>query len=123
MIFVQRIALRFFSRRRKVKIVLYLMSSDDIYCFDIGHKAVSSEMPLPRMEIFGLEGASHKSQSEEHLVIEYKDHKNLNIGDLFYAIPYHICPTVAKYNKSYAVINGEIQSLWDIQARDYQLSI
>ena len=49
--------------------------------------------------------------------------KNLNIGDLFYAIPYHICPTVAKYNKSYVVINGEIQSSWDIQARDYQLSI
>ena len=53
----------------------------------------------------------------------WKNHKNLNIGDLFYAIPYHICPTVAKYNKSYVVINGEIQSLWDIQARDYQLSI
>ena len=95
----------------------------NIYCFDLGHKAVSSEMPLPRMEIFGLEEALHKSQSEEHLIVEYKRHKNLNIGDLFYAIPYHICPTVAKYNKSYVVINGEIQSSWDIQARDYQLSI
>ena len=95
----------------------------NIYCFDLGHKAVSSEMPLPRMEIFGLEEALHKFQSEEHLILEYKGHKNLNIGDLFYAIPYHICPTVAKYNKSYVVINGEIQSSWDIQARDYQLSI
>ena len=80
-------------------------------------------MPLPRMEIFGLEEVLHKSQSEEHLIVEYKGYKNLNIGDLFYAIPYHICPTVAKYNKSYVVINGEIQSSWDIQARDYQLSI
>ena len=27
-------------------------------------------MPLPRVEIFGLEGAVHKGQSEEHLIIE-----------------------------------------------------
>ena len=27
---------------------------------------------------------------------------NFKVGDLFYALPYHICPTVAKYNRVYA---------------------
>ena len=41
------------------------------------------------------------------------------VGKLFYAIPYHICPTVAKYNKAYTVIKSEKTGTWDIDARDY----
>ncbi|MBF12596.1 MAG: threonine aldolase [Flavobacteriaceae bacterium] len=91
----------------------------NIFCFDLGHKSVASEMPLPRVEILGLEGANHKMQSEEHLVLEYEKENNFKIGDLFYAIPYHICPTVAKYSKAYAVIGGEIDSFWKIEAQNY----
>lgn len=94
--------------------------SENIYCFDLGHKAVASEMPLPRVEIFGLEEAVHKGQSEEHLMVEYPQENNFTIGDLFYAIPYHICPTVAKYGKAYTVKNKKAGSFWKIEARDYQ---
>ncbi|MDA8644060.1 D-TA family PLP-dependent enzyme [Flavobacteriaceae bacterium] len=92
----------------------------NIFCFDLGHKAVASEMPLPRVEIFGLEGAVHKGQSEEHLIVEYHKPNDFKIGDLFYAIPYHICPTVAKYSKAYTLKDGELGSFWEIEARDYQ---
>ena len=91
-----------------------------VYCFDLGHKAVASEMPLPRVVFFGLEDAVHIGQSEEHLVLEYKGEDRFVIGDLFYAIPQHICPTVAKYNKAYVVENQKITTSWDIVARDYQ---
>ena len=90
-------------------------------CFDLGHKAVASEMPLPRVEILGLEGVIHKGQSEEHLVITCENAKQFKVGELFYAIPYHICPTVAKYQKAYTVTEGELGPMWEIEARDYQI--
>ena len=95
----------------------------NLMCFDLGHKAVACEMPLPRVEIIGLEGALHKGQSEEHLIVEHKDANNYKVGDLFYAIPYHICPTVAKYNKAYTVVKEELDGVWNIEARDYQQEI
>ena len=91
------------------------------YCFDLGHKAVASEMPLPRVVLLGLEGAVHKGQSEEHLMVEYKAPNAFKIGDLFYALPYHICPTVAKYNQAYTAVKGELGPSWTIEARHYQL--
>ena len=70
-------------------------------------------------KILGLEGANHKMQSEEHLVLEYEKENNFKIGDVFYAIRFHICTTVAKYSKAYAVIGGEIDSFWKIEAQNY----
>ena len=95
----------------------------NIMCFDIGHKAVASEMSLPRLEIIGLEEALHVGQSEEHLIVEHKYADNFKVGDLFYAIPYHICPTVAKYSKAYTVTEGDLGPFWEIEARDYQQGI
>jgi D-serine deaminase-like pyridoxal phosphate-dependent protein len=92
-------------------------------CFDLGHKAVASEMPLPRVEILGLENAIHKGQSEEHLMLTYEHENDFKVGDLFYAIPYHICPTVAKYNRAYAIEKGIHMGFWDIEARDYQIDL
>ena len=97
--------------------------NDNIYCFDLGHKAVASEMPLPRVEIIGMENAVHKGQSEEHLIVEFKEENNFKVGDLFYALPYHICPTVAKYNRAYTVENRTHTGYWDVQARDYQIDL
>ena len=93
----------------------------NLYCFDLGHKAVASEMPLPRVEILGLENAIHKGQSEEHLIVEYTEENDFKVGDLFYALPYHICPTVAKYNRAYTIEEGLHTGYWEIGARDYQL--
>ena len=60
--------------------------------------------------IFSLEGALIKNNPND-----------FKVGDLFYAIPYHICPTVAKYSKAYTVKEGEVGPFWEIEARDYQV--
>ena len=39
-------------------------------CLDLGHKAVASENPHPRVTLFGLEDAAAVGHSEEHLVLE-----------------------------------------------------
>ncbi len=93
--------------------------SNNLLCFDLGHKAVASEMPLPRIQILGLEDVKHIKQSEEHLVVESTEAKKHEVGKIFYAIPYHICPTVAKYNKAYTVSKSKKTGTWDIDARDY----
>ncbi|MGB0828954.1 MAG: D-TA family PLP-dependent enzyme [Flavobacteriaceae bacterium] len=94
-----------------------------IYCFDLGHKAVASEMPLPRVQIVGMEDAVHKGQSEEHLIVEYEKENDFKVGDLFYALPYHICPTVAKYNRAYTIEKGKHTGFWEIEARDYHIAL
>ncbi len=93
----------------------------NMLCLDLGHKSVASEMPLPRAIIHGLENAKHISQSEEHLIIESKKAKNYNIGDIVYASPFHICPTVSKFEYLQTISNGEISSLWKVKARNYNL--
>ncbi len=63
------------------------------------------------------------SQSEEHLVLECGDTSGLEIGDIVYAIPMHICPTVAKYPRLLTVENGQVTGSWEVAARDHQLTL
>lgn len=94
-----------------------------LLCLDLGHKSVASEMPLPRVVILGLQNAKHIGQSEEHLVIETDLAHNYPIGQEFYAIPIHICPTVAKYKNVVTVVAGKATGYWKVAARDHQLEI
>ena len=96
---------------------------EGIICLDLGHKAIAPEMDLPRVKIFGLEDAEQIGQSEEHLVLRYSKSENLRIGDVFYGIPMHICPTVAKYSKVLTVEDSQITGAWQIAARDHQIQI
>jgi D-serine deaminase-like pyridoxal phosphate-dependent protein len=91
----------------------------DILCLDLGHKAIAPEMPLPRAILIGLEEAEHIGQSEEHLIIKTKEALKYDVGDMIYALPKHICPTVVKYNQSQLIKNHKLIGYWDIQARDY----
>ena len=91
----------------------------DILCLDLGHKAIAPEMSLPRAILIGLEEAEHIGQSEEHLVIKTKEALKYDVGDMIYALPKHICPTVVKYNQSQLIKNQELIGYWDIQARNY----
>ena len=96
---------------------------EEVICLDLGHKAIAPEMDFPRVKIFGLEDAEQTGQSEEHLVLHYPKSETLKIGDIFYAIPMHICPTVAKYSKVLTVEDGQITGAWKIAARDHQMQI
>ena len=92
----------------------------DLLCFDLGHKTVAAEMPFPRVYFPQLqEDATQISQSEEHLVVQTQ-HSNLyEVGDVCYAIPMHICPTVAKYSKAWTVENHQLSIPWPIDANIY----
>lgn len=92
--------------------------SANLVCLDLGHKAVASEMPHPRVRLIGLEDASFVSQSEEHLVIETGNAPSLSVGDTFLGIPRHICPTVALHNKVVVVTDGKPTDSWTVAARD-----
>lgn len=94
-----------------------------VICLDLGHKAIAPEMDFPRVKIFGLEDAEQIGQSEEHLVLKYGKSEAAKIGDLFYAIPMHICPTVAKYSQILTIENRQVSGAWKVAARDYQLEI
>ncbi len=94
-----------------------------IVCMDLGHKAVAPEMAFPRVCIFGMEHCTQIAQSEEHLVLECPTDHSFQIGDVFYAIPMHVCPTVAKYPSLITVINGEVTGNWRVAARDHSITI
>jgi D-serine deaminase-like pyridoxal phosphate-dependent protein len=85
---------------------------------DLGHKSVAAENPISKRTFFlNLDNYEVKSQSEEHLVVEVKDSDKINVGDILYAIPYHICPTVALYDEANIIEDGKLIEQWKIEAR------
>ena len=93
-------------------------------CTDLGHKSVAAENDIGR-RIFFLNAVDLKpvSQSEEHLVCEADKSHGYKTGDVLYGLPYHICPTVALYERVYAVEDGKIVDEWRNVARDRKISI
>lgn len=94
-----------------------------ILCFDLGHKSIASEMAFPRVRFLTLDHGRQISQSEEHLVVEYDDLKISEVGDEHYAIPQHICPTVAKYEYLQVVENGNVTDTWKVAARNQKITV
>ncbi len=94
-----------------------------ILCFDLGHKSVAPEMSLPRVQFLNLPDSEQISQSEEHLVVRVKDANKYSVGDSFYALPMHVCPTVAKYEYLQVVTNGKIINQWQVLARNQRITI
>jgi D-serine deaminase-like pyridoxal phosphate-dependent protein len=97
--------------------------SKDLLCLDLGHKAVASEMAQPRVKILGIENYSIIMHSEEHMVIRTPEADNLKIGDPLYGIPWHICPTVDRFD-SVSVVNGhQVTGQWLVEARKRKITI
>jgi D-serine deaminase-like pyridoxal phosphate-dependent protein len=84
-------------------------------CIDWGHKAMAAEMQQPRVQFLDLEISSIENQSEEHLVVTTS--KELNLGDLVYALPKHICPTMALHEQVYVLEKNEVVDKWEVVAR------
>ncbi len=95
----------------------------NLLCFDLGTKAIASEMPHPRVKILGLENYKISSHFEEHLVIECEESVKYNPGDVFYGIPVHICPTVARYESVSVIRNNRYSEQWQVEARNRKLTI
>ncbi|MFM8702303.1 MAG: D-TA family PLP-dependent enzyme [Planctomycetia bacterium] len=91
-------------------------------CLDLGHKAVASEMPHPRVRIFGLEDATFPTHSEEHLVAETPRAADFPVGTVLYALPRHICPTVALHEHALVVRDGRACDRWHVAARTRRIT-
>ncbi|HLT50622.1 MAG TPA: D-TA family PLP-dependent enzyme [Arenibacter sp.] len=94
-----------------------------LVCFDLGHKWLAPEMNLPRVSFLEVEGCQQIGQSEEHLVVRCANENRFKVGDLAYAIPIHICPTVAKYDSVLTVVAGEVTGSWKVAARNQKINI
>lgn len=92
-------------------------------CLDLGHKAIASESPHPRVHFLNLPEATAVTHSEEHLVIETPRAHEFKIGDTLYGIPWHICPTVALHATATVVQNNQARGTWKVTARDRLLTI
>ena len=103
--------------------VISLPSPDKITT-DLGHKSVAPENEIGRRIFFlNADGLKPVGQSEEHLVLETKEGHPYKTGDLFYGLPYHICPTVALYERVYTIEKGKVTGEWKNRARDRKISL
>jgi D-serine deaminase-like pyridoxal phosphate-dependent protein len=93
-------------------------------CLDLGHKSVAAENEIGKRVYFpDAPFLKPVGQSEEHLVMEAPDGHGFQPGDVLYGIPYHICPTVALYERLIAIEKGSVTGEWRVIARDRKITI
>ncbi|HZY35180.1 MAG TPA: D-TA family PLP-dependent enzyme [Mucilaginibacter sp.] len=93
-------------------------------CLDLGHKSIASEKELNKRVLFlnapELVFAGH---SEEHLVAEAGEGHTYKVGDVLYGIPFHICPTVALYERAITIEDNKVSGEWKNIARDRKITV
>lgn len=95
----------------------------DRLCLDLGHKSVASEMPHPRAIFPAIPDAKAVVHSEEHLAIETAHAESFPPGTAIYALPWHICPTVALHSSVQIVRDRRVVEEWPVTARARKLTI
>ena len=90
-------------------------------CLDLGHKAIASENPHPRVLFLNAPEAKPVMHSEEHLVIETPNAGDFSVGDCLFGIPWHVCPTVSLHSLAVPIRNHHAGERWHITARERQL--
>lgn len=97
---------------------------EQLLCLDLGHKAVASENPLQQRLLFlNIDDAILVSHSEEHLVVRVQNTAKYNIGEVWYAVPYHICPTVALHQELQVIEQGKATKEWQVVGRNRRINI
>jgi D-serine deaminase-like pyridoxal phosphate-dependent protein len=94
----------------------------DLLCLDLGHKAVASEMPQPRIKLLDLEKYTIVNHNEEHMVIRTAVAYKYKTGDPLYAIPWHICPTVDRHDTVYVINDHSVKGQWNVEARKRKIT-
>ena len=92
-------------------------------CLDLGHKAIASENPHPRVSFLNAPTARAVAHSEEHLVVEMDSTDAWKVGDCLFGVPAHVCPTVALHREAVVIQNGRAGEHWRIEARDRHMDI
>jgi D-serine deaminase-like pyridoxal phosphate-dependent protein len=92
-------------------------------CLDLGHKAVASEMPHPRVLFPELPDAEAMTHSEEHLVLKTPLARRFAVGDRLEGVPWHICPTLALHAEAILIEQGRLAGSWPIEARARRITV
>jgi D-serine deaminase-like pyridoxal phosphate-dependent protein len=91
---------------------------------DLGYKAVASDPPAgKRCVLFDVPDYEPILQNEEHFVVETPAAGRFRPGDEVFAVPTHICPTVALHKQAYVVEGGKVTQRWEVVARDRVLTV
>ena len=91
---------------------------------DLGNKSVAADpLMVKRVKLLDFPEHTIVMHSEEHLVVETTVPVDYLPGDLVYAIPGHICPTVALHREVLIAEGGKIVARWKVAARDRFLSV
>ena len=91
-------------------------------CLDLGHKAVASEMPHPRVFLLNLPDAQFVGHNEEHLLVETPRAAEFPVGTVIYGVPWHVCPTVALHSEVVVIRGGREVDRWRVTGRDRRLT-
>jgi len=97
--------------------------AENLVCIDLGHKAVASEMPHPRIKILEMDRYDFISHNEEHMVLRTPEAVRLKVGDVLYGIPYHICPTADRFDQVSVVREGKVSEQWKVEARTRKITV
>lgn len=95
-----------------------------IVTLDLGHKAVAADVAMEkRVTLLDFPEYTTVGHSEEHLVVETEDPTSYTPGDVVYALPGHVCPTVALYREALVAEGGRIVGRWSVASRDRILTV
>jgi D-serine deaminase-like pyridoxal phosphate-dependent protein len=91
---------------------------------DLGNKAVAAD-PVLEKRVTLLDFPEYKTvgHNEEHLIVETDGADRYRPGDVVYALPGHICPTVALHKDVLVAEGGKIVGRWGVASRDRVLSV
>jgi D-serine deaminase-like pyridoxal phosphate-dependent protein len=93
-------------------------------CLDLGHKSIASEKELSKRVLFlNAPKLVFVGHSEEHLVADAGAGHKYKVGDVLYGIPYHVCPTVALYERAITIEENQVTGEWKNIARDRKITV
>lgn len=91
---------------------------------DLGNKAVAADPLLEkRVTLLDFPEYTTVGHNEEHLIVETDGAAAYKPGDVVYALPGHICPTVALHREVLVAEGGKIVGRWTVASRDRVLSV
>ncbi|PWJ58937.1 D-serine deaminase-like pyridoxal phosphate-dependent protein [Dyadobacter jejuensis] len=100
--------------------------TENIVTLDLGHKAIAAENPIDRrLRILNMPSYELLSQSEEHGVLRVPSDvwQQISVGDTYYVVPFHVCPSVALHEFASIVEYGTVRQEWKIIARSRRITI
>ena len=96
----------------------------DRVTLDLGNKSVAAD-PVLEKRVTLLDFPEYKTvgHNEEHLIVETAGAAAYKPGDVVYALPGHICPTVALHKEVLVAEGGKIVGRWSVASRDRVLTV